>query len=51
LLNRGFTVVLDAAAESYPEIFISGGQRGLNLYLPVSALVSLSKAILADISA
>jgi Cys-tRNA(Pro)/Cys-tRNA(Cys) deacylase len=51
LLNRGFTVVLDTAAESYPEIFISGGQRGLNLYLPVSALVSLSKAILADISA
>jgi Cys-tRNA(Pro)/Cys-tRNA(Cys) deacylase len=51
LLNRGFTVVLDAAAKTYPEIYISGGQRGLNISLPVTALVSLSKAGLADISA
>jgi Cys-tRNA(Pro)/Cys-tRNA(Cys) deacylase len=51
LLNRGFTVVLDAAAEAFPEIYISGGQRGLNVRLPVSALVSLSKAVVAKISA
>jgi Cys-tRNA(Pro)/Cys-tRNA(Cys) deacylase len=50
LLNRGFTVVLDAAAEIHPEIYISGGQRGLNVCLPVSELVSLSKSMLAEIS-
>lgn len=51
LIHRGFSVVLDAAAEDYPEIYISGGQRGLNIRLPVSALVSLTNAMVADISA
>ena len=51
LLNRGFSVVLDAVAKTHPEIYISGGQRGLNICLTVSALVSISKAILAEISA
>jgi Cys-tRNA(Pro)/Cys-tRNA(Cys) deacylase len=50
LLNRGFTVVLDTAAEAFPEIYISGGQRSLNICLPVSALVSLSNAKVAEIS-
>jgi Cys-tRNA(Pro)/Cys-tRNA(Cys) deacylase len=50
LLNRGFTVVLDAAAQAHEEIYISGGQRGLNISLPVPDLVSLTKATLAKIS-
>jgi Cys-tRNA(Pro)/Cys-tRNA(Cys) deacylase len=50
LLNRGFTVVLDAAAQTREEIYISGGQRGLNISLPVPDLVSLTKATLAKIS-
>ncbi len=50
LLNRGFQVVLDEAAGSLPEIHVSGGQRGLNIRLPVEALVGLTRARLAAIS-
>lgn len=41
LLNRGFQMVLDGSAENYESIHISGGQRGLNIRLPVEALVEL----------
>jgi Cys-tRNA(Pro)/Cys-tRNA(Cys) deacylase len=50
LLNRGFQVVVDASAEPLKEIYISGGQRGLNIRLPVSALVFLTNAKIAKIS-
>jgi Cys-tRNA(Pro)/Cys-tRNA(Cys) deacylase len=49
LLQRGFQVVLDASAVDYAEIYISGGQRGLNIRLPVQALVDLTHADLAEI--
>lgn len=44
LINKGFQVVLDANARDYEEIHVSGGQRGLNICLPVEALVSLTNA-------
>ena len=50
LLKRGFQVVIDASAIRYQEIHISGGQRGLNICLPVTALISLTNASLAEIS-
>lgn len=50
LLNKGFQVLLDSSASSFSEIHISGGQRGLNVRLPVAALVELTKACQADIS-
>lgn len=50
LLNKGFQVVLDSAAETRPEVHVSGGQRGLNLRLPVGALVELTRARFAVIS-
>jgi len=49
LLNRGFQIVLDDSARINPEIHISGGQLGLNIRLPVSALVSLTNALIAPI--
>ena len=49
LLNRGFQVVLDAAARQQTEIHISGGQRGLNICLPVEALIRLTNAMVAEI--
>ena len=49
LLNRGFQVVLDAAARQQTEIHISGGQRGLNIRLPVEALIRLTNAMVAEI--
>jgi Cys-tRNA(Pro)/Cys-tRNA(Cys) deacylase len=50
LINRGFRVVIDASARAFTEIHISGGQRGLNILLPVEALVALTNAMLAEIS-
>lgn len=50
LIQRGFQTVIDESARSQGEIYISGGQRGLNIRLPVSALASLTNARLAEIS-
>ena len=44
LLNRGFHVVLDATAQAHPQIYISGGQRGLNIQISPSDLVGLTNA-------
>ena len=50
LINRGFQVVIDQSALGHGEIHVSGGQRGLNIRLPVDALVKLTNASLAEIS-
>jgi Cys-tRNA(Pro)/Cys-tRNA(Cys) deacylase len=50
LINRGFQVILDQGATAYQEIHISGGQRGLNILLPVEALIQLTNARLANIT-
>lgn len=49
LLNRGFQVVVDVSAESLEEIYISGGQRGLNIRLATSDLIKLTDAKIAII--
>jgi len=48
LLNRGFQVVIDETAQLFDEIYISGGQRGLDILLPVQALADLTTATFAD---
>jgi len=50
LLNKGFQIVLDAAAREQTEIHVSGGQRGFNLRVPVDAFVRLTNARLAVVS-
>jgi Cys-tRNA(Pro)/Cys-tRNA(Cys) deacylase len=50
LINKGFQVVIDASAQQFPEIHISGGQRGLNIRLPVKDLAALTNARFAGIS-
>ena len=50
LLNRGFQVVVDATAQTLPLIYISGGQRGLNIRLSPADLVRLTNAALYEIS-
>jgi len=50
LLNKGFQMVLDESARGYTEIHISGGQRGLNIKLPVEALVRLTNARIGKVS-
>jgi Cys-tRNA(Pro)/Cys-tRNA(Cys) deacylase len=51
LLQRGFRVVVDVSAQAQPEIYVSGGQRGLNIRLPATALIALTGALVAEISA
>ncbi|HUE99249.1 MAG TPA: YbaK/EbsC family protein [Anaerolineales bacterium] len=50
LISKGFQVVIDSAAQKYSELHISGGQRGLNIKLPVADLIKLTKARLAPVS-
>ena len=50
LLNKGFQVLIDSSAQSHAEIHVSGGQRGLNIRLPVKDLADLTRARFAFIS-
>jgi len=50
LLNRGFQVVIDDSCQKHELIHISGGERGLNIRLPVSELIKLTRAKVAKIS-
>jgi Cys-tRNA(Pro)/Cys-tRNA(Cys) deacylase len=49
LINRGFQVVVDTSAETIGEIYVSGGQRGINICLSTESLVKLTNAIVASI--
>jgi len=51
LVNKGFRVLIDAAAEGQGSIHVSGGQRGLNIRIGVEDLVQLTKARMAPVSA
>ncbi len=50
LINKGFQVCIDQSAQAFSEIHISGGQRGLNLRMPVKDLAALVKARFAPIT-
>ena len=50
LINKGFQVVLDSAAQGYEKIYISGGQRGLDICLRVDDLIKLTNARVGMVS-
>ena len=50
LLNKGFQMILDSSAQQHEEIHISGGERGLNLRIPVRDLLRLTRARIAPIA-
>ena len=50
LLNKGFQVVLDESALVFDEIYISGGERGMNIRIPVEDLIELTRAEVAEIT-
>ena len=50
LINKGFQILVDQSAQSLGEIYISGGQRGLDIRLPVPDLLRLTNARLAVIA-
>ncbi len=49
LINKGFQVLIDSSAENFDEIHVSGGQRGLNIKLPVADLTKLTNARFAKV--
>ena len=50
LVQRPFTTYLDQSARQYEQIYISAGQRGLQIKLPTAALIKLTQARLADMA-
>lgn len=50
LINKGFQVVIDSACEAYEQIFISGGQRGINIQIYTKELINLVNAKIGSIS-
>ena len=50
LINKGFQVMIDSSAQDYLAIHVSGGQRGLNIKIPVADLIKLTNARLASVS-
>ncbi len=50
LINKGFQVVVDSAAHEYGKIYISGGQRGLDIQLAVEDLLKLTNGRVGVIS-
>ncbi len=50
LLNRGFQVLIDLSAQLHSEIYISGGQRGLNIRIAPAAFANLVNAKFAAIT-
>ena len=50
LINKGFQVLVDESAHALADIYISGGQRGLNIRLPVTDLLKLTNARSAPIA-
>ena len=50
LINKGFQVVIDFAAQGYEQIYVSGGQRGLNIQLRADDLAKLVNARFGNVS-
>lgn len=50
LLNQGFIVYLDASARAYEAIYVSAGQRGLDLKLKVADLIKVTGAKVVDVT-
>ena len=50
LTNKGFAVFLDNSAETFTYIYISAGQRGLDIQLAVKDLVKITRARLVEVT-
>ncbi len=50
LIGKGFEVVIDSSALNYAKVFISGGQRGINVSLAPASIQELTHAKTAEIA-
>lgn len=51
LLNKGFAVYLDESARRQSHVYVSAGQRGIQIKLAVDDLIRLTRARIVDASA
>lgn len=50
LINRAFDIVLDASAREYGKIWISAGEKGINIGVPVEGLTAITGANYLDVA-
>lgn len=50
LLNKGFVIILDQSAQSHEEMYVSAGEKGINLRLPVAGFIAVTGAQLLDVA-
>ena len=50
LINKGFQILIDRSALSHETIFVSGGQRGINISISPKDLIKLTNARTADLT-
>ena len=49
-MKKAYPTVFDSSAESFEEIYISGGRIGLTLKVPVKSLLEVTRGKTADIT-
>ena len=50
LLNRGFDVYIDRPATELTHVYVSAGRRGIDLRVPVENLITITKAIVVEVT-
>ena len=50
LLNKGFSIFLERTALEFEDVFVSAGQKGLNLKVAMDGLIKATAAQVADVA-
>ena len=50
LLNKGFVIYLDASAHAYDAVYVSAGQKGLDVKVKVADLIKVTQAKMVDVT-
>ena len=50
LLNKGFAILIDVSVAAQTHIYLSAGKRGVNLKVPVAALLQIIQARQVDVT-
>jgi len=50
LLNRGFEILLDTSARDIDRFYVSGGMRGLLIWMKISDYISITGASFAEVA-
>ena len=50
LLNKGFDVLIDQSSQDHQHIYISAGQKGINLKVPTQEIVAITNSKVEDVT-